>query len=297
MYWSVLFGATAGALIWAALQLPAERARVIAWTLFLFAGQSTVFAYAGVAYADYAVMAVVTVALCLALGRVVRGMDLSGRDAAALGALFLIGMRSKETSLPSLALVGLFFIDPSGRLRFDHTSTRLVCAWAAGATVALFALFALDGLLLGDPLFSIRPWAWRAVLDVQHTPETRGDGPGIFAWTPRGSYVSLGLYVVAGFWWARRERDRRLLLVFAFPALFMLMLVVFAISAPTPTRYAIPTLPILCLLTALAFVRVTGEWRDTPTKPLRLAARLATLRDHCGGLRPARARRRRTCQI
>lgn len=143
----------------------AARARVLALALVLLAGQQTLFAFPGVAYADFAIMALITVALALVLVRIVRGEDLSGGDAAALGALFLVAKKAKETALPLLALIGLLSIAPSGRLRFDRTAARLVRGWLLGAAVALLGILALDGILLGDPLFSLRPWAWRRVLE------------------------------------------------------------------------------------------------------------------------------------
>jgi hypothetical protein len=273
-YWSALLGITVGAFIWAALQLPGARGAVLALALVLLAGQQTLFASAGVAYADFAIMAVITVALVLVLVRIVRAEDLSGGDAAALGALFLVGMKAKETALPLLALAGPFFIAPSGRLRVDRTAVRLVRCWLLGAAVALLGILALDGILLGDPLFSLRPWAWRRVFEYFRGPSLLARDR--LAWMPQPPpYLSFALYAGAGLPWLWRARDPRLLLVYLLPGLFVLMITLVVTAYNAPPRYVIPVLPGLCLLAALACVGVLSQWRDTRSG--RLAVVLATI--------------------
>ena len=275
VYWSMLFGMTVGALIWAALQLPGARVAVLALALILLAGQQTLFESAGVAYADFAVMAVFTVALALALVRITRGEELSGSDAALLGALFLVGIKAKETALPLLALAGLFFLAPSGRLRLDARAVRLVWCWLLGAAGALLAILALDGMLLGDPLFSLRPWAWQRLL-FEYFKHPRLPAHERLPWSPLPPpYLSFALYAGAGVLWLWRARDPRLLLAYLLPALLLLMIMLVVTAYNPPPRYLIPALPGLCLLAALASVRVLSHWHRTPSR--RPAATLAAI--------------------
>jgi hypothetical protein len=263
LYWSAVLGVTVGALIWLTLQLPAERASVLLLTLFLLIGQQAVFAYPGVAYADYTIMALLTVASVLALARIANGADLSRRDAALLGALFLIGVRAKETALPLLCLAALLFITPSGQLRDRREAQRLAVAWSTGMAAAMLALMTVDAVLLRDPLFSLRPSSWRKLLAYNARPYESDPGP--HSWLSLmlqpESFVSFALYLGAGLLWSTRERDRRFLIVYALPALFLLQLVLggtFAVVVVTQ-RYVVAILPILCLLAALAYVRVVRD--------------------------------------
>src|SRR5262245_15828657 len=266
-YWCALFGVTVGALIWAPLQQTADRARVIALTLFLLAGQETLFAFPGVAWADYAIMAVITVASCFVLGRIAQGADLSERDAAALGMLFLVGFKAKEAVAPMLVLAGSLFISPSGRWRTDRTAKGLGLSWLAGMAVAMLGIIALDALFLRDPLFSLRPSSWGKL--VAFNTEPRSYPPSDYSWLTfmlqPATFLAFALYLGAGLPWATRERDRRLLLVYALPAVFLLIMAVGGefVAAPIIKRYTLPILPILCLLAALSFSSLVREQRGS----------------------------------
>jgi hypothetical protein len=207
LYWCALFGIAVGALVWAALQLPARRGRVIALTLFLFMGQEAFFRFPGVAYADYATMAVITVCSCLVLGRIARGVDLSPFDAAALGLLFCIGCKAKETVAPALVLAAALFVSPSGQLYSRTTAKRLALCWLAGAAVAMCSIVALDGFFLHDALFSLRPSSWRSLLGYNttaHFSESKYSWLGLML-QPE-SFTSFALYLGAGLAWASRQR-------------------------------------------------------------------------------------------
>lgn len=283
VYWSALFGVTVAALTWTALSLTADRARVLALTLFLLMGQETLFAAPGIAYADCMVMALFTIASGLVLARIARGADLSASDAAALGALFFAGIKAKETALPMLLLAAVLFITPAGRLRVDRAAIRLAFWWIGGVALAQLAIIALDGLLLGDPLFSIRPTSWRSLLGYNTQPHVYG--PSQYSWLglmlrPQ-SFVAFALYIGAGLLWSTHERDRRWLIVYALPALFLLQLMVmraFAVVVITQ-RYVLVILPILCLLAALAFVRLMrgGDGTREGFAPSPLALAIAAL--------------------
>jgi hypothetical protein len=272
MYWCALIGITVGALVWAGLQLPARRGRVIALALFLLMGQETLFAFPGVPYADYAIMAVITVASCLVLGRIAHGADLSAFDAAALGLLFCLGFKAKEAVAPVLVLAGALFISPSGRLRSRATAQRLAFFWLAGAVAAMCGIIALDGLILHDALFSLRPSSWGQLLAFNTAP--RSYGPSEYSWLrfmlQPESFASFALYLGAGLAWSSMQPDRRLLLVYALPALFLLMMAAggMIVAAPVIPRYTIPILPLLSLLAALATAHVLSAKRQAQLRAL-----------------------------
>ena len=267
LYWCALFGIAVGALVWTALQLPARRGRVIALTLFLFMGQEAFFRFPGVAYADYATMAVITVCSCLVLGRIARGVDLSPFDAAALGLLFCIGCKAKETVAPALVLAAALFVSPSGQLYSRTTAKRLALCWLAGAAVAMCSIVALDGFFLHDALFSLRPSSWRSLLGYNttaHFSESKYSWLGLML-QPE-SFTSFALYLGAGLAWASRQPDRRLLFVYALPGMFLLMMAAVGIFAAAPVihRYTIAILPLLSLLAALATVHALAAEQRLP---------------------------------
>lgn len=265
LYWCALLGTTVGALVWAGLQLPVRRSRVIALTLFLLMGQETLFAYPGIPYADFAIMAVITVAGCLVIGRIARGADLSAFDAAALGLLFCIGFKAKEAVAPVLVLAGALFISPSGRLRSRVTARRLASFWLAGVAAALCGIIALDGFVLHDALFSLRPSSWSSLLAFNTLP--RSYGPSEYGWLrfmlQPENFAPFAIYLGAGLTWSSVQPDRRLLLVYALPGLFLLMMAAggMFVAAPVIHRYTIPILPLLALLAALAIVQLLAAER------------------------------------
>ena len=77
------------------------------------------------------------------------------------------------------------------------------------------------------------------------------------------NWVGFALYLATGLAWSRQEADRRLLLLYVLPAVFLLELVVVSTFAGSvaSSRYTIPMLPIVCLLAATGFVRLL---RDRP---------------------------------
>jgi len=266
-YWCALFGVTVGGLVEVALRLPAgQRWRVLGLTLLLLAGQTTLFAYPGVAYADYTIMAVATVSVCVALGRVLEDRWTVG-TAFLLGALFVFGMKAKETALPLLLLPVLFFVGASGRQRLRRDAPALAVAWLAGGLAVALALVVLDGVLLGDPLFGLRPSSWRELLGYNLQPESDAPFDGYPTLLLRRAVPSFALYLVAGPMWLARKRDVRLVLLYGFPLVFLLMLVVLRshVSMGVVERNLIPILPLHCLLAALAFCEVAaaayGRWR------------------------------------
>lgn len=274
LFWSALLGLTVGSLVWCVLRLPADRIRVMALTLFLLVGQDRLFAVPGVPYPDYTVMAVMTVAVCLVLPSVTRAQQVSGRHAATLGLLFVLGMKAKETALPLLLIVGVLVVAPSGRLRFDRAARRLVMCWTAGVAAGALAIMALDGAWLGDPLFSIRLRSWKELLSFNLAAIPGPQTVSWLGWMLRPeNFVSFGLYIAGGLLWSRHESDRRFLLVYALPALFLLQLTVISTVAGAvfTERYTIPILPIVCVLGAITFVRLIGDRRAGDTRSVVLA--------------------------
>jgi hypothetical protein len=256
---------------------------VLVLTLFLFMGQQTLFASPGIAYADYTLMALFTVASVFVLARIVNGADLSRRDAAMLGALFWLSVRAKETALPLACLGALLLITPSGRMRDRREALRVAVACIAGVAAAMLGLMILDALLLGDPLFSVRVQTWRELLGYNtrpfeyHAPEHGWLG---LLLQPE-NFVSFAVYLGAGLLWSGRERDRRLLVLYALPALFVLQLLVsgtFAVVTVTP-RYVVAILPMVSFLAAFAYLRVVQDAGGTRAvlTPRTLVAAIAVL--------------------
>lgn len=156
VYWGFLLSATLVG-VYLAARLLAGRAPwltgLIAVALFLHLRLP--FRFSGTTYADFTLM---TFSIWAGVLFVLGGRS-SGRTRTSclvlLGFLLFLALKSKDHGL--LLLLLLFGL---GRLGDSFSAARLrsdLLSVASGLAVALLCLMAVDGVVLGNPLFSIRP--------------------------------------------------------------------------------------------------------------------------------------------
>jgi len=264
LYWCFLVGLCVGAVVRAALSEPGRRRTwTVALALLLLAGQEALFAYPGIVFADYGLMAVATVAFCFVWARLARGDDLGGREAAIVGLLFLLAAKTKESALPLLIISLVLVIAPSGRVRLDRAAMRLAGWWLVGIALGIAVIAVLDAAIVGDPWFSLRPSSWREALAF-YFPDVI-DIPKIYVrlfWLREPYfYTMFAPYLFGGLIWIVRERDARRLVLYALPAAFVGQLALLDAIGRLDfvSRYLVPVLPIQSLLTATAFARLRQE--------------------------------------
>jgi hypothetical protein len=135
-------------------------------------------------------------------------------------------------------------------------AVRLAVWWIIGAAVAAAVLVLLDGVFLGDPLFGIRISSWQRLFEYNLRPEinqpTSDTWLGLMLGQSAPSFV---LYLLAGPSWLMRKRDARLVVLYSFPLVFLLMLAMLrsSVAMDVTARYTLPLLPLQCFLAALAF--------------------------------------------
>lgn len=264
LWWSAVFATTVGALAVAVRSVgPGLQLGTLAATLFVLFSQNTLFGTIGSAFADYSAMAFITVAVAIFLHGLHRA---AGRPpprhewhALALGAVTCAAFRSKEVGAVLLLLAALLiFVD--GRLDARRFARRMAY-WLAGAAALLLVLVALDGLILGDILFTFRGerFAMSRGMNFPAGVRPRGDHAswlGAIWHTPghpaglalRWLWVGVGAAAVAA---GIRRRRLELKLLHLLPLAYLLALMALYVRLPHPVsvRMLIPIVPVACLMT------------------------------------------------
>ncbi|MEW6253467.1 MAG: hypothetical protein AB1716_22720, partial [Planctomycetota bacterium] len=247
---------------------------VLATFAFLLLGQDTFAWSMGLAYADYTLMLLISVAAAVALRPVLRGAELGWGHALALGLLLVLGLRTKETGLALAILPLLYFITPSNALQWDRRVLRLIAAHVLGMAVGLGALMAADGVRLGDVFFGLRPESWQTLWRFNQGPGRAGPYTWLTWMVRPGNFAAFVLYAGSLPVYAALRRDARSVLVLLLPVAGLTLLVGSSIlsNPPVAARYMAPFLPVMCLAAALA----SGQVLSAAVESER--ARLAVLR-------------------
>jgi hypothetical protein len=233
--------------------------------LFLLLAQSTLMGNIGAAFADYAVMMFVTLGVAVYLDARSRGGP-SGTAAAALGALTVAAFRSKEVGL-ILTWLPLLFLWHQGRPEVGRFIRRVLW-WLGGALAAWVLLMALDGLVLDDFWFSLRPATFAALHDLNLASESQSQRTAFgwleVLWRGHPGVTELGhslrylafLVFLAALAAAAAGRAVELRVLHLMPVVYLLLMIVlhFRGSYIYTTRYLYPILPVACVLGAAAFL-------------------------------------------
>ncbi len=258
VWWSVSAAVSLVALGWSLGCLPwAQRLFAGGVAIYLLLTQVTFSWSLGLAYPDYSVMLAACVSTALVLGPVARERPIHSARAALLGALLVYAFKSKETGLALGWLATLLLVDRNA-LGLDAARVRRVLSYLGGAAAALALLFALDGLLLGDPWFSVRPENLEALRKFNAgTP--RPDPWTWLTWMAQPDNLHLSaLYAGVLLLGAAGLRSLPFTLLMLTPLMVFLLLVAGGLvsNPPVSARYTVPALPLLCVLSAVGAARL-----------------------------------------
>ncbi|MEM8961271.1 MAG: hypothetical protein AAGD38_07330 [Acidobacteriota bacterium] len=250
LYWAFLMVAS-GVLTYAVARrfTPSSTALTGVVAVGLLASQYLIAYYAGATYADFTVMVIGLVALVFylwALDRPVLFLPYVG-----LGACLYLAARAKETgaALAVLAIGAVFLVPSFGR----PEPFRRIAALAVGGGAALVAMACVDGLLLGDVLFSVRPSSWAALGEFNLGRTYDRTAENWFGEIGSTELMLLFTLFLASAW--RLDLDRARRWVWMLPLALLALLVytmVFGAFGVIP-RYFLPVYPVLAVLAAQLF--------------------------------------------
>jgi hypothetical protein len=174
--------------------------------------------------------------------------------------------RSKEVGL-ILTWLPLLFLWHQGRPEVG-SFIRRVLWWLGGALAAWVLLMALDGLVLDDFWFSLRPATFAALHDLNLASESQSQRTAFgwleVLWRGHPGVTELGhslrylafLVFLAALAAAAAGRAVELRVLHLMPVVYLLLMIVlhFRGSYIYTTRYLYPILPVACVLGAAAFL-------------------------------------------
>ena len=258
--WSFMFAVTVLALAVAVRALGSGYGwKTLIVVLFLLLSQPRLLGGIGAAYADYTAMLFVTAGLAVYVQGFATSRASSSRwHAFALGALTIGAAKSKEPGAIMLWFAFLLLWS-SGRVDFRRFRARILW-WTSGAVAAYLLLMTLDGVVLGDFWFSLRPGSFAGAERLLEAAESKWQ-LSRFAWlrlpwsTSSLRALSVLAVLAATHAWVR-ARPMELRLVALTPLVFMVMMI--AVHPPTLTpRYLFPIIPITCFVGAMLVTDLT----------------------------------------
>ena len=170
---------------------------------------------------------------------------------ALLGVLFYLAFKTKETTLVSGLLVFGFGFDADEHFSFRRFFRNLLI-FAGGCLIGLFVFALWTWLVVGDPLYGIRPSEYLGYLTSYATAFPSGGAQnGIADWLSGFFFSSLLvitlLYILSGIKGSGFSLPRRLVWLYPLALILFLSLSIGNRYGFSP-RFAYPALPVLCLL-------------------------------------------------
>lgn len=258
VYWAVLVSLTLAATFWISQTLAGWRGLWVGLAaVLLLLAQPLVFRYVGTTYADYTAMALITVGGALYLVAL-EARGVRRRWAlVALGVLFLLALKSKETGI----VTGIFVLGVVGDtlVREGRAGTgealRQAGFWLAGVALAAMALMVADGVVLGDFWFSIRPSSFDALaaFNSGEVERTMSNWFSLILATDLGIpfvFLSLALAVSVS---QKSLLAHRLLYFLPFLLIAFLLATMLGSRTRVIPRHLIPMVPVLCACAATYF--------------------------------------------
>ena len=265
LFWSVQLGVIVTAMAAITRDLaPRRRLATLAFGLFFLWSQPLFFLRAGAAVPDFTVATLLMIAVAIYLRR--QSLEELPRwewHIFAIGLLSLWAIKSKELGVILLWLCAAF---PFEHGRFvPRLIPRKFGGWLAGVVAGLVLLAVCDGLMLGDPLFGLRPSHQRAVAGFnfadwpQQARESEGwmqvvwEGKSPVAADDASLKYLAVLVALAAVFATQRRRSIEVRLLHLTPILFLAMLILLHIRATYIflARYLYPVIPLSCLLAAV----------------------------------------------
>ncbi len=279
LFWSAQLGLIVVCMAAATRVLaPHRRMFTLAAAVFLLLCQPLFFLRAGGAVPDFTVGTLLMLAVVIYLHRQTRS-EAPGWEwhFFLIGLLTVWAVKSKELGVILLWL-GAALPFENGALHWRGVP-RKATGWLGGLAAGFLLLAVCDGLMLGDPLFGLRPshQAEVAALNFAEAPQQTRDSDGWMQVVWRGKspvtsddrgfkYLALAV-VFSALLAALARRPVEIRLLHLLPVLYLTMLIVIHIRATYVflMRYLYPVIPLSCLLAAAGFYYLGLDrlrWRE-----------------------------------
>lgn len=265
VFWGFLVALTAALVYLMARTLAADSSLLHGGlALALFFAFPALAEYSGITIVDLTAMGITAVMFFVYLLGV-RAGGAAAWPAVALGALFFLALKTKETTIVTGVLVlGLAF-DVRGEWAWRRLGVSLL-RFAAGAAVGVLIFIALNTTILGEPLFGLRPADLAAFSRALST--TEGLNPEAADWYSGYLLTALPvttlLYLLSGARHGRRFPPAvRLLWIVPLALIAFLSLSMIRGDWGIRPRHLFPILPVLCTA-APQFLRfeMPARWRE-----------------------------------
>ena len=255
LYWSLLVSVTLAATYANARLISGGRnvaCGLVAVVLML--AQAEIFHFSGVTYADFTLMALVSVATLVYL--LWARSASRGRMAllVVLGLIIYCSARSKETAVCLVVLLAGVLAEP-GRGRPAGRALGRATLLLFGFSLGGAALAALDRKFLGDAWFSLRPENFSELFGYNLGDWQRRKASWFLYGARSWLLLPFLLYLARGAWLSGRHRPLRERMVWLLPLGLLAFLTLTMIKGRwgVVARYFIPAIPLVCVSAAQFF--------------------------------------------
>jgi len=275
LFWTFVITATiAGIYIAARLIYQGLLPACLAISVFL--AQTYIFQRAGTTWVDFTLMLMLVVLVLISL------MYSRTKHVAWIflfGLILYLSFRTKEPGFAGVALIPVFTIQPIIDRNYKAAGKNLVLI-LCGIIAGLLLFFVLDGIFLGDPLFSVRLSSWRELVSARDGTLT----PSVASYLDY-LFVDVQLYVpfllyLSSFTNLKIKLEEKF--IWGLPVAFIgcLTLIMLMSRAGFHYRYLVPIFPLIALFSVQPIVtQLNGNesprrWR---TEAIRLVVLLMSI--------------------
>ncbi|MEX2160941.1 MAG: hypothetical protein WD751_03420 [Anaerolineales bacterium] len=256
--WAFQIYAT-GVLVYLCAKLLNPRNGVLtgAFALLFYFAQRELFTRSGVPLVDFTTMHLIVIGVFIFL-LYLRSEKRPAALLILLGLVQFLLLKSKETGIIAVPLLtGAVLLSARDWRGRGHAALLVLGGGLAG--IALFVV--LDGLFLGDPLFSLRPENWRALLTFNLTLvyEQRASESWFYHLFTTALLIPFLFSVFVLLDDKKGDYGLGERMIWTVPLIHILFLsvVIFRASFPLHFRYFYPSIPIIAILGAQFL-----QWRD-----------------------------------
>lgn len=255
-YWTFVITATIAG-VYIAARLIYRNIMLALLAISVFLAQTFIFERAGTTWVDFTLMLMLMVMVLISL------MYLRTKNSAWLflfGLILYLSFRTKEPGFAGIALIPVFTIQAIIERKYKTVGKSLVTI-LCGILVGLFLFFVSDGILLGDPFFSVRPSSWRELVTTRGGTLT----PSVVSYIDYllvdvQMYVPFLLYL-SSFTNLKIKLEEKF--IWSFPIAFIgfLTLLMIMSRASFQDRYLIPIYPLIALFSVHPIASQLNEKR------------------------------------
>jgi len=205
--------------------------------------------YCGMTETDITAMAMVTIFLTVYLYHLHSGRK-HAWPVVAMGALVFLMFKTKETTLAAdIFLVGLLF-DDEGKFSFANI-LPFVKPFLVGLAGAVATFILLDSIFLHNPLFSINPATFTAVLNnYAYQLKFEKEPVNVFTYLLITQMVPFVLYLISGIKQFNKQDSPSIKIIWLFPLVLLIWMTLNMLKIPQGfiERFFFPILPTVAIL-------------------------------------------------